>query len=122
MMNEIPEGYEIVEVRTSSDLKIGDRVGSLGELTDVLPGRYAFELNVGARWDIEGHYLTAILAAANYRVLRKKKPPEPVVIECEIDVPYLIFDTIESPQLWRILRDHIGKRFNAVLTEIQEPA
>ena len=83
-MNEIPEGYEIVKVRTSLDLKVEDRVGSLGVFTDVCAS--AFELNNGAQWVIEGHYLTAILAAANYRVLRKLPPPEPVVLT-EIQEP-----------------------------------
>lgn len=118
-MNETPEGFEIVEARNMHDLKVGDMLG--GIVVKKIDGGLTLRLDTGAAITSAWEQCIA-LAAANYRVLRKKKPPEPVVIECEIDVPSASCDAIEAYRLYKMLRDHPGKRFNAVLTEIQREA
>jgi len=117
-MNEIPEGFEIVEVKAWEFLESEDILGALNiQIKDD-----TVCLFTKCNHLVSDNYTTIriALAAANYRVLRKKTPPEPVVIECEITVPFESYDTIDTYGLYKMLRAHPGKRFNAVLTEIQE--
>ena len=119
MMNEIPEGFEIVEARNMHDLKVGDMLG--GIVVKKIDGGLTLRLDTGAAITCAWEQCIA-LAAANYRVLRKLPPPEPVVLECEITVPFERQATIDTYGLYKTLRLHPGKKFNAVLTEIQRPA
>ena len=118
-MNEIPEGFEIWEVESAHELKVGDRIGRLKIESNATTLGF---VDSEGYWHLGNRELQTALAAANFRVLRKLPPPEPVVIECEIEVPYLNCDAIETYRLCAMLRWNPGKRFTAVLTEIQEPA